>query len=359
MHPPRSFALAATLLALLSAALAPAASVTINNDTVWNDTAGNPILAQGGHLLRIGDTFHWYGVEMYATSQFYGVRCYTSTDLKNWTYRGYVLKNGQRNANGNIVPELNNPGWIGRPSVVKHPTATPVRYVMVFSLGRTDIGFHNRVAYADCDVPSGKLFTFRGYEAVPANNKLNGLADNSVTVFGTDAYLVCAFDEGITSDTTKWHANLGIFKLRPSDFLRIQSAIYTAPNTQDIEAPALLQRNNKYLFTGSKTNGWNPSPTQYAVAPTLAGPWNFQPMPTTPATGNSRQSQHDALRRVVGDDGATSFVFYMGDRWSNRGAPGVGRYVWLPVTFTGDVPTLMNEQTWTLNVDAGTFSLAP
>ncbi|HET6707363.1 hypothetical protein [Amycolatopsis sp.] len=41
----------------------PAAAVTIQNDVFWKDTAGNPIYSQGGGVLKVGNTYYWYGAK--------------------------------------------------------------------------------------------------------------------------------------------------------------------------------------------------------------------------------------------------------------------------------------------------------
>ena len=45
---------------------------------------------------------------------------------------------------------------------------------------------------------------------------------------------------------------------------------------------------------------------------------------------------------------------YAGDRWiKNQGRQ--GDYVWLPLEFDGDVPSLNYYQDWDLNLSAGTW----
>ena len=52
------------------------------------DTAGNPIHAHGGHMLRYGEYWYWYGEDRRGDAY---VSCYRSADLHNWEYRGTVL----------------------------------------------------------------------------------------------------------------------------------------------------------------------------------------------------------------------------------------------------------------------------
>ena len=63
--------------------------MTIKNGTVWNDTDGNPIHAHGGHILKVADTWYWYGENR--LDNLY-VSCYASKDLVHWTFRNHVLR---------------------------------------------------------------------------------------------------------------------------------------------------------------------------------------------------------------------------------------------------------------------------
>ncbi|KAF6601275.1 beta-xylosidase, partial [Paenibacillus sp. EKM208P] len=41
--------------------LSATASTAITNGTDWKDTAGNPIQANSGNILKVGSTYYWYG----------------------------------------------------------------------------------------------------------------------------------------------------------------------------------------------------------------------------------------------------------------------------------------------------------
>ena len=60
----------------------------LKNGTVWLDTEGNPIHAHGGHMLRYGEYWYWYGEDRRGASY---VSCYRSKNLTDWEYRGAVL----------------------------------------------------------------------------------------------------------------------------------------------------------------------------------------------------------------------------------------------------------------------------
>ncbi|SFB26436.1 hypothetical protein SAMN05216312_10592 [Cohnella sp. OV330] len=49
--------------AYLSPKPAYAASTLIQNDVFWKDTSNHNIYAQGGGILKVGNTYYWYGVK--------------------------------------------------------------------------------------------------------------------------------------------------------------------------------------------------------------------------------------------------------------------------------------------------------
>jgi hypothetical protein len=60
----------------------------------WKDNNGNHIQAHGGGIIKIKNTYYWYGEERSKglDTNFRCVSCYSSKDLMNWTSRGDVVK---------------------------------------------------------------------------------------------------------------------------------------------------------------------------------------------------------------------------------------------------------------------------
>jgi hypothetical protein len=63
---------------------------------VWLDTSGKPIQAHGGSVIRVEDVFYRYGENkegfVPGTGKWHsGVRCYSSSDLYNWTDLGAII----------------------------------------------------------------------------------------------------------------------------------------------------------------------------------------------------------------------------------------------------------------------------
>lgn len=81
-----------------------AADRVIKNDTFWKDSSGNPIYSQGGGILKVNDTYYWYGVKYNGAisyvknptkknnnSSFNAITCYSSKDLVNWKFENNIL----------------------------------------------------------------------------------------------------------------------------------------------------------------------------------------------------------------------------------------------------------------------------
>jgi len=131
----------------------------IRNHTIWRDAEGQPIDCHEGAIIRVGDTFHWYG-RVYAANPegIYGTggmqyRCgfiyYSSTDLVNRTNRGMIL----------TYPES---GWLTegtwhRPRMIYH--APTKKYVLWFF--RLQKAYPPPPVVATADAPTGP-FTVLG-----------------------------------------------------------------------------------------------------------------------------------------------------------------------------------------------------
>ena len=63
---------------------------------VWLDTDGKRIQAHGGSLMVLNGVYYWYGENKEKTDGkngiwHWGVRCYSSEDLYNWTDEGIII----------------------------------------------------------------------------------------------------------------------------------------------------------------------------------------------------------------------------------------------------------------------------
>src|ERR1017187_9221519 len=92
MHPARVIGLAAILgLAGVGGAAGPQ---TIRPGEVWPDDRGNHVQAHGRGIIKVGDTYYWFGEDRSQRldpSRRY-VGCYSSKNLVYWILRNQVLR---------------------------------------------------------------------------------------------------------------------------------------------------------------------------------------------------------------------------------------------------------------------------
>jgi hypothetical protein len=101
-------------------------TATINNTGSWNDTTGKHIQAHGGGLIKVCDTWYWFGedktLNTNGTGNFHAISCYASKDLVTWEHRNSVVTTS-------TDPVLNNVNLIiERPKVIYN--ASTKLYVM-------------------------------------------------------------------------------------------------------------------------------------------------------------------------------------------------------------------------------------
>lgn len=126
----------------------------ITPGAIWPDTKGQHIQAHGGGVIKLKNTFYWYGEQRSKglDDQYRYVSCYSSKDLMTWTFRGNVIK---------MLPpdSLDNTWVLERPKVFYNVTTN--KYVMYFHIDMPDPVTHRyklaEVGVAICDKPDGKF----------------------------------------------------------------------------------------------------------------------------------------------------------------------------------------------------------
>ena len=113
---------------------------SITPGQVWLDTDGNRIHAHGGSILEVDGTFFWYGENKERSTPgsgiwHWGVRCYSSTDLYNWTDRGLIIPPERRRLRPHrCIPR----SAMDRPHILRHPESGQyVCWIKVMSPGRS------------------------------------------------------------------------------------------------------------------------------------------------------------------------------------------------------------------------------
>src|SRR5215472_12346721 len=78
------------LLAALAACALQTQAAIIHPGQIWPDTAGQNINAHCGQIVQHGGVYYWFGENR--TGDRRQVTCYASTNLQDWTFRNFILK---------------------------------------------------------------------------------------------------------------------------------------------------------------------------------------------------------------------------------------------------------------------------
>lgn len=308
-----------------AATTSEAAWQTIHNDFYQYDLSGNSIQTRSGCLRKFADTYYWYG----SSNGFSNQTCYSSTDLRHWTYRGVAIVAGGTN----------------RMDVIYNDSTR--QYVMFL---KTQNGSNCDMGIATSSTPQGP-YTLRG------NYKVFGyqIGDPSVYQdFDGKAYFLFVWDSvpGANSGGISEHAIASI----SSDYLSLSKKLFTW-HVGNREAPMMMKHNGIYYYLTSLTLWTQSTATQYYTATNIAGPYTttLKPMLTPGNTANnSWDTQCDFVFTFKGP-GDTMFM-YCGDRWERPDPLRLGDYVWLPINFSPKDSVIVNYyQDWEVDPDAGTW----
>ncbi len=291
------------------AANAADAGHSIKPGEVWPDDRGRHIQAHGGGILKLGDTFYWFGEDR-ARDNERGKRyvsCYSSKNLADWTFRNQVLKLAD--------PENFGPAWVlERPKVFYN--AKTKLYVMYMHIDAPAPGGRGgyqlaRVGVATCATVDGDYKYLKSFRPL-------GQESRDIGQFIDDdgsAYLI--FED---RPAKGFH----IAKLS-DDYLTVEKdvCLIRAP----LEGGAIVHFQGLYYVVGSALTGWRPNPNKYATAASLEGPWSeFKDI--APPETNTYGSQSTMLVKVVGTK--TTTVIFLGDIWKPR-TQWDSRYLWMPL----------------------------
>lgn len=296
---------------------------------VWLDDRGLPIEAHGGGILKVDDSYYWFGEDRTPSNdpdKRY-VACYSSHDLVHWTFRNQVLKQSDPEHMGTWILE--------RPKVFFNRKTH--KFVMYMHLDGTGYKVA-RVAIAVSDTVDGSYTYVRSFR--PLNEESRDIGQ-FIDDDGT-AYLI------FESRPTK-----GFFIAKLSDdYMNVEQLVsfVQAP----LEGGALVHYKGLYYVIGSHLTGWAPNPNVYATAKSLNGPWTeFKDI--APPSANTYDSQSSMLIKIEGRI-ATS-VIYVGDRWNPKNLPD-SRYIWMPLQIGNGEIHLPPPRPWTLDIKDGSTTIS-
>jgi beta-xylosidase len=319
-------ALAAAESACLMAAAAP-----IQPGVVWRDTAGEVIQAHGGGMLRVGEVYYWFGERRLDNKACQAIRCYSSADLKNWTFKNTVLSSQSDPALADANFE--------RPKVLYNQRTK--KYVLWAHKENTKDYREARALVAACDTPDGNYTYVKDFR--PFGNE-----SRDCTLFKDDdgsAYFL---------SSARGNADLMCYQLT-ADYLDVERESVIMKGASR-EAPAVFKRNGLYYVITSGSTWWSPNSNQYATARAVSGPYGPLSVLCSRDTWNTYCSQSAFVLPVQGSR-ATTFVF-MADRWKGWNLPD-SRYVFLPLQFSGDGAIVPLEWADSWEIDTGTGDCTP
>ncbi len=309
----------------------------------WLDTDGARIQAHGGSLLHEEGTFYWYGENKERTTPdgstwHWGIRCYSSTDLYNWTDRGLIIPPVEDDPSSPLHPAQK----VDRPHIVRHPRTG--QYVCWIKIMEDDGRQRSTVLTADSLL--GPYTVVRSWLSPLGMNA----GDFDLVIDPSDGkgyyYFERVHSELICADLTD----------DLTDVTGYYSTHFPRQGPPDVrEAPAYFRRGAKHYLITSGTSWYFPNPSEVAVADTYHGPWTVLGDPHRGDTsGTSFGSQ---ISSVFRHPTAPDLYIALGDRWLPNWRPGDpadhlvadtanADYVWLPISFDGDVPTIEWRDEW-------------
>lgn len=339
---------------------------------VWLDTNGKRIHAHGGSVMYLDGTYYWYGENKEMTTGdtdvwTWGVRCYTSKDLYNWEDKGLIIQ-----------PDLDNPesplhpsAMLDRPHIIYNKATG--KYVCWMKIMQKDGTQTETVMTADQIL--GPYTMVR--EGLRPLNMSAGDFDLVVAPDGKAYYYFeRVHSETICADLTADYTDV-------TGYYSTHFPHIAPPYVR--EATAHFYRNGRHYLLTSGTTGYLPNPSEVAVGDTWHGPFTVLGNPHRNDPSNT--SFHSQVSSVFKVPGKKDLYIACADRWlpklmdlkyedykkvfelrfhpdekereklktmdlgpmldANRNTS-IADYVWLPLTFEGDMVYIDWRDEWRL-----------
>lgn len=267
---------------------------------IWLDTSGNRIQAHGGSIFYENGTYYWYGENKEKTDGMsniwhWGVRCYCSKDLYNWTDCGLIIPPETEDEFSPLHPAA----CMDRPHIIYNRITK--KYVCWLKIMGRDGSQSETVLTADQ--------LLGPYQKVRVGLKPLGMNagdfDLSVGEDGKAYYffervhseLICAeLTEDYTDLTGQYSTH---FHRGTPPFVR--------------EGIAHFVRGGQHYLLTSGTTGYFPNPSEAAVSEDWHGPYRVlgNPHPDDP----SHTSFHSQISSVFKVPGKKDLYIALADRW--------------------------------------------
>ncbi|EME38324.1 glycoside hydrolase family 43 protein [Dothistroma septosporum NZE10] len=298
-----------------------------NTHRLLFDTNSNQIDAYGSKVNFFNGSYYLYGNSFSIEGVAFGIKSYSSTDLENWYFNGFLY-------NPNSVPPYRELGGYGRPHIVYN--ANSEQYILWTNAGSS--GY----MIATSTSPSGP-FNFLNQTAA-IDPQFNGLqpSDHTVEILSNGTgYLVFGAlnfrDPRVGSIWPPIFQGLHISELT-SDYENTTFISYPVRSSandlidEEAESPDLFERNGWFYVSASNTCGYcNGSIGLLYRSRSWHGPWTRQII-----AGYSCDGQVEGVLPLT--DPETKQVSYVWHSTTVPGGPRVGfsGHIFQPLKFNPD-----------------------
>ena len=271
---------------------------SIRPGQVWLDTKGCRIQAHGANMFYENDTFYWYGENKEFTTAendiwTWGVRCYSSKDLYNWTDEGLIIAPDENDPSSILHPSRK----LDRPHIIKNEKTG--KYVCWLKYCDNA---HFSILTADHLLGP---YTIR-VDVLKPFDRASGDFDLAVDEATGKAYLYFEAD----------HTDVLVVELT-EDYLGVTdhaSMIYKGLRPPYMrEGVTHFERNGKHYIVTSGMTGYMPNPSEVAVGDDWMGPFTVQGDPHT--NDDSKASFNSQISGIFRHPKEEDLYVAMADRW--------------------------------------------
>ncbi len=267
---------------------------------VWLDTNGNRIQAHGGSVIFVDGTYYFYGENKEKTDGkngiwHWGVKCYSSKDLYNWTDLGIIIPPDLEDENSPLHPSA----CMDRPHIIYNKETK--KYVCWLKIMQKD-GLQTEVVLT-ADKITGPYTTVK-----TGLRPLGMSAGDFDLVVAPDGkayyYFERVHSETICADLTNDY----------TDVTGYYSTHFPHSHPPYVrEAVAHFTYNHKQYLITSGTSGYYPNPSEVAIADTFHGPFRVLGNPHRNDTTNT--SFYSQISSVFKVEGKKNLYIACADRW--------------------------------------------
>lgn len=268
----------------------------MRNGTIWKDIDEKKIHAHGGHILKVKDSYYWYGENREDENY---INCYRSENLKDWHFCTNLIHTAtkcsplEHTKKASLKNEDGTKINLERPKIIYNKQSKKYILWMHYENGHDylDAG----IAIATSDYPD-KNFEFHGYF------RPFGYMSRDCTIYQED-------DKGYFISAANDNADLHVYSMS-DDYLNVSECINQLFIGRYREAPVLFKENSTYYLVTSGCSSWDPNQAMYSTSKDLAGKWTQLKNLGDETTYNSQPAF--ALK-------FQDRWWYFGDRWGGDG----------------------------------------